>query len=84
MIRINQIKLPPVCEDEEAELRKKAARLLRVNPAAFLSFSIVRKSLDARKKPEIYAVYTVDVKMEEEQAVFRKIRGRNGQIQTVN
>ena len=84
MIRINQIKLPPVCEDEEAELRKKAARLLRVNPAAFLSFSIVRKSLDARKKPEIYAVYTVDVKMEEEQEVFRKIRGRNGQIQTVN
>ena len=51
MIRINQIKLPPVCEDEEAELRKKAARLLRVNPAAFLSFSIVRKNLDSRKKP---------------------------------
>lgn len=83
MIRINQIKLPPVCEDEETELRKKAARLLRMNPAGFLSFSIVRKSLDARKKPEIHAVYTVDVEVAEEQAVLRKLRGKNGQIQLV-
>lgn len=81
MIRINQMKLPPVCKDEEAELKKRAARLLRLKPAELLSFSIVRKSIDARKKPEIYAVYTVDVRVADEQTVFRKIRGRSGQIQ---
>lgn len=83
MIRINQIKLQPVLQDEEAELKRKAARLLRVELADFLSFFIARKSLDARKKPEIYAVYTVDVKVADEQAVFRKLRGKNGQIQLV-
>ncbi|MDE5940364.1 MAG: NAD(P)-binding protein [Lachnospiraceae bacterium] len=83
MIRINQIKLPPICGDEETELKRKAARLLRLNADGFLSFSIVRKSFDARKKPEIYAVYTVDVSVADEQAVFRKIRGKNGQIQLV-
>lgn len=83
MIRINQIKLQPVLQDEETELKRKAARLLRVEPADFLSFSIVRKSYDARKKPEIYVVYTVDVKVAKEQAVFQKIRGKNGQMQMV-
>ena len=83
MIRINQIKLTPGCGDEETELKRKAARLLRLNADGILSFSIFKKSLDARKKPEIFAVYTVDVKVADEQAVFRKIRGKNGQIQLV-
>lgn len=83
MIRINQIRLSPICDNVEAELKKKTARLLRVSPDGFQSFSIVRRSIDARKKPEIYAVYTVDVKVADEQGVLRKIKGRNGQIQLV-
>lgn len=83
MIRIQQIKLAADCKDERAALLKKAAKLLRTELSAIQSLSIVRKSLDARKKPEIYAVYTVDVKVADEQAVFRKIRGKNGKIQLV-
>lgn len=83
MIRIQQIKLAAHCEDEQAALLKKAAKLLRTDSSVIQSLSIVRKSLDARKKPEIYAVYTVDVKVTDEQAVFRKLRGKNGQIQKV-
>ncbi len=83
MIRIQQIKLAADCKDERAALLKKAAKLLRLEPAAIQSLSIVKRAIDARKKPEIYAVYTVDVKVADEQAVFRKIRGKNGQIQLV-
>ncbi len=83
MIRIQQVKLAADCQDEQAALLKKAAKLLRVEPSAIQSLSIVKRSLDARKKPEIYAVYTVDVKVADEQAVFRKLRGKNGQIQLV-
>lgn len=83
MIRINQIKMPPVLHDEEAQLKKKAAGLLRVNPTDILSLSIVRKSLDARKKPEIYAVYTVDVKVAGEARIVSRLRGKNGQIHAV-
>lgn len=84
MIRIQQIKQAADCEDEQAALLKKTAKLLRTEPSAIRSLSIVRKSLDARKKPEIYVVYTVDVKVSDERAVFRKIRGKSGQIQLVD
>lgn len=83
MIRISQIKLAADCRDEEDALQKKAARLLRVEPASILSFSIVKRSIDARKKPEIYRVYTVDVKVADERKAVRKIGLKNGQIQLV-
>lgn len=83
MIRIQQIKLAADCKDERAALLKKAAKLLRTEPSAIQSLSIVRRSIDARKKPDICRVYTVDVKVAQEQAVLRKIRGKSGQLQLV-
>lgn len=83
MIRIQQIKLTADCKDERTALLKKTAKLLRLEPSAIQSLSLVKRSIDARKKPEIYAVYTVDVQVADEQAVFRKIRGKDGQIQLV-
>ena len=81
MIRINQIKLPPDCQSEEAELQKKAAKLLRIAPSEIRSLTIVRRSLDARKKPDIYRVYTVDVRVDGEQKIRKKWGQKNGQIQ---
>lgn len=66
MIRITQIKLPLDCKDEKAALLKKAAGLLRVETDCLQSLSLVKKSIDARKKPDIYRVYTVDVKVADE------------------
>ena len=83
MIRIQQIKLAADCKDERAALLKKAARLLRLEPSAIQSLSLVKRSIDARKKPDICRVYTVDVQVADEQTVFRKIRGKDGQIQLV-
>ena len=83
MIRIQQIKLAADCKDEQAALLKKAAKLLRMEPSAIQSLSIVKRAIDARKKPAICRVYTVDVKVADEQAVFRKLRGKNGQFQLV-
>ncbi len=83
MIRIQQIKLAADCKDERAALLKKAAKILRTEPSVIQSLSIVKKSIDARKKPDICRVYTVDVKVAKEQAVFQKIRGKNGQMQLV-
>ncbi len=83
MIRIQQIKLSPACTDTEAALRKKAAKLLRINPSEILGLTIFRKSLDARKKPEIFAVYTVDVEVVNEESVLKR-HERGGQIQAVS
>ena len=83
MIRINQIKLHPNSQNEGQELRKKAAKLLRIEHSGIRSLSIVKKSIDARKKPDITMVYTVDVKVDEEQKIIKKCGQKNGQIQLV-
>lgn len=67
MIRINQIK----CEPErvtmpdgsmnEALLVKKAAAILHVPPKAIQALFIRRRSIDARKKPQIFYIFSVDV-----------------------
>lgn len=54
--------MPP--EHSLQQLRDQAARLLRVDNAKVRQLSIVKKSVDARKKPDVKIVYTVDVKVE--------------------
>ena len=59
MIRIRDISLPP--EHNENQLVYEAAKLLRISSSAIRSLSIVRRSIDARKKPDVRVIYTVDV-----------------------
>ena len=59
MIRISQIALPP--EHSVAQLAYEAARALKVSNSKIRRVKIVRRSVDARKKPDIKIVYTVDV-----------------------
>ena len=67
MIRINQIKLlndgKNVREHDELcdVLKKKAAKLLRITENEISEFVIMRHSIDARKKPQIYDVFMVDL-----------------------
>ena len=61
MIQIRQLKLMPGHSDRE--LIEKAARILRIRPEEIASLRVVRQSIDARKKPEIRLIYTVDVKL---------------------
>lgn len=84
MIRISQIKIPVTGKETPAEEKRKlterAARLLRTDPASILSLSIVRRSIDARKKPALFYVYTVDVETKSE----ARFKGKEGQIQAVS
>ena len=59
MLRVNQVKVP--LSHRQEDILYKTARILKVNPDQILSWQIVKKSLDARKKPEITVVYAVDV-----------------------
>ena len=62
MIRIREIPLPP--EHNVAQLQYEAARLLRVSPSKIRKIQLVRRSVDARKKPDVKIVYTIDVAVE--------------------
>ena len=67
MIRINQIKVPYYKQKEEYDiLKNKISKMLKIALADITSFEIIRKSIDARDKPEIYHVYTVDVQLKDE------------------
>ncbi len=59
MIRIREISLPP--EHTIAQLPYEAAQALRISPSKIRKLTIVRRSVDARKKPDVRIVYTVDV-----------------------
>ena len=79
MIRINQIKIPLVLsskekqtnEDLNQKLINKAASLLNVNKGEIRSLRIVKKSIDARKKPDIYFIYTIDVEVKNEDEILK-------------
>lgn len=81
MIRINQIKVPP--EHTREDLMQRAARILRILPDRINTLQIIKKSIDARKKPEIYIVYTVDVSVKDQKKVLSACRSKAGQVQAV-
>ena len=62
MIRIREISLPP--EHNAAQLSYEAARVLKVSASAIRKLKIIRRSIDARKKPDVRVIYTVDVQVE--------------------
>ncbi len=66
MIRIREIALPP--EHEAQALTREAARLLKIPADRIQELRLVRRSVDARKKPQVYCVYTVDVAVSGDQA----------------
>ena len=61
MIRIRDISMPP--EHNTNQLLFEAAKLLRISNSEILQLSIVKRSVYARKKPNVQIIYTVDVRV---------------------
>ena len=59
MIRIRDIALPP--EHNVNQLQFEAAQMLHVSASKIKGIRLVRRSVDARKKPDIKIIYTIDV-----------------------
>ena len=57
MIRITNLKAG--IEEELPSLRRRAAGLLNLRPDEISDFQILRRSLDARRKPDLVYIYTV-------------------------
>ena len=59
MIRLRDIPLPP--EHNAHQLQFEAAQMLHMSVSKIRHLRIVRRSVDARKKPDIKIIYTIDV-----------------------
>lgn len=87
MIRIQQVKIPieEVLKLSESQkeiiLQKKIEKLCRIPHKDILSLSIRKQSLDARKKPELFFSFVVDMEIEEEEKFLKKCK--NPQVSKV-
>ena len=71
MIRIRDIALPP--EHNVNQLQFEAAQLLKVQNSKVRGLKLVKRSVDARKKPDVKIIYTVDVAVDgNEEKIVRK------------
>ena len=74
MIKIEQIALP--VEAGEDALIRAISKLLRISPEDIRSLEIRKRSLDARKKPELYYVYSAAVSVKRENEILRRNKNR--------
>lgn len=77
MIRLSQITMP-VGHSMEA-LKQKCFKLLNIPQEAVQSFTIVKQSVDARKKPDIFYSYVVDIACEKEAKILKRSRCRQAE-----
>ena len=83
MIRIRDIALPP--EHNVNQLPFEAAQLLKVPNSRIRGLKLVRKSVDARKKPDVKVIYTVDVMIDgNEEKIIRKSGCKRASIAPVS
>lgn len=78
MLRLNQVKIRT--DHSRIQLLKKAAELLHIPSGEILDLKIVRQSLDARRKPELFYSYTLDVAVEDEEKILRRFQGKEAQV----
>lgn len=76
MIRINQLKMNT--NHTKEQLRDKVAGLLRIPVGEIKHIEIIRQSIDARKKPEIFYTYTVDAEVSNEMKLLQALQHRKG------
>lgn len=71
MIRVNEIRL--ALDEDEAVLKARAAKILKINEKYISSYTIFKKSVDARKKDDVHFTYALDViiTLDEEQIVAK-------------
>ena len=73
MIRIGQLKLQP--DHTEKDLIQKIAKTLHISERGIVNYQIKKQSIDARKKPDLKYVYTVDVTVPNEAQILKKQKG---------
>ena len=83
MIRIREICMHP--EHNVAQLSFEAAQLLKISASKVRKIKIVRRSVDARKKPDIRIVYTIDVTVDgNEKKILHNARCKRASIAPVS
>ena len=77
--RINNINLS--IDDPKELVKKKAAKALRISEDEIINYTIIKESIDARKKDNIKFNYCVDIKCNGEKSVLKKAKCKDAKIE---
>jgi len=72
VIRVAGLKM--LVDEDKSKLRQALLKKLGISGQELLDYKICRRSVDARKAGKIYFVYTIDVKLANEDLVLKKLR----------
>ncbi len=72
IIRDIKVKLNNDSTYQHELLLKKSASLMRIKPTDIIEINILKRSIDARKKPELFYNYQVLVKTNNEDSILKK------------
>ena len=73
MIRVKDIKIP--YEEGTRSIKKHLVQLLKIKEEDIIRYEIKNESLDARHKPKLVYVYTVDVEVTNEKEILKRSKG---------
>ena len=71
MLRIRQIKIS-LQNDNDNYIKKQILKSLKINEQDIINYKINKKSLDARKKDNLFYVYELDVELKNEEKILTK------------
>lgn len=85
MIRINQLKLP--LGHDRQDMLFRVSKILGIPAAEIDTLNIVKQSIDARKKPDIFYSYVVDVTVRQtggkkEEKLVHRLKNRDVSVQS--
>ena len=70
MLQISNLRLE--IGADEAQLRRKAAKVLGIRPTDIRELALTRQSIDARRKNDVHLVCSVKLRTAEEDAILKK------------
>lgn len=73
MIRVRQV-IVDVTRDTREELIRKTARKVNIPVTEIKQLTVNKQSLDARKKPQLFYIYEVDITVAHEEQILRQHR----------
>ena len=72
MLRIHDVKMH--INQNKSKILEKVISMIRVKDLKIKSFKIVKESIDARDKNDIFFIYTIDFSVDNEKAVLEKCK----------
>ena len=76
MLRFTELKLP--LDHSEADLKHSIIKRLGIKAEQLVSYKVFRQGHDARKKAEIYLVYTLDIEITNQGVYLEKLEPESG------